>query len=581
MQIIPKKWYSVYNWILVAVSTLFIITFTLTKTINSLAPYSGKLNLTLNGSIFALLTIIAGSIGYIIISKRNSAWLASLLTTMAFDLFIVTQLANTSHTYMFVYIAIWWALAIYTGAFGLIVVLAINLITLIIGILESKTTLLSVQTNFKIMIVGTILFSIVPYLLFWRLLIAKQKPSNKVTNLEGLPDDTRKQNETLIESIGDGVFVTDKSGKIILFNPAASIMTEWDSKDAIGLDVNLVFKVAGENGQEIPETENPFKTVLLTNRKVETIVLLTGHKGKKIILSLVISTVLTNEQPVGIVGVMRDITAQRAAEKQRADFISTASHEMRTPVAAIEGYLSLAMNSHVANIDTKARDYLEKAHQSTQQLGKLFQDLLTSSKAEDGRLVNHPVVVEMSQFIQQLAESFQLAAQKKSLIVDFAIVNENGQSDQPSGKVIAPLYYVHVDPDRLSEVITNIYDNAVKYTLTGKITVGLGGDNANVQVFIQDTGAGIPAEDIPHLFQKFYRVDNSAVRTIGGTGLGLYICKKIVELYGGQIWAESELGKGSIFRISLPRLNTQQADALKRTEALQEQIAMPSSNATS
>jgi two-component system, OmpR family, sensor histidine kinase VicK len=128
-----------------------------------------------------------------------------------------------------------------------------------------------------------------------------------------------------------------------------------------------------------------------------------------------------------------------------------------------------------------------------------------------------------------------------------------------SVKSIAPVYYVKVDPDRLREVITNLFDNAVKYTDTGKITVGITGNTEVVQFSITDTGHGIPKADIPHMFQKFYRVDNSSTRTIGGTGLGLFICRKIVELYNGRIWVESEEGKGSTFYINLPRIDTKQA----------------------
>ena len=134
-------------------------------------------------------------------------------------------------------------------------------------------------------------------------------------------------------------------------------------------------------------------------------------------------------------------------------------------------------------------------------------------------------------------------------------------------KVVRPLYYVHADPDRLREVITNIFDNAVKYTPNGSITLGLTGNNDVVQMFVRDTGPGIPAADVPHLFQKFYRVDSSATRTIGGTGLGLFICKKIIELYKGRIWAESEVGKGSTFYINLPRLTSQQVTELQAQEA--------------
>jgi signal transduction histidine kinase len=250
---------------------------------------------------------------------------------------------------------------------------------------------------------------------------------------------------------------------------------------------------------------------------------------------------------------------------------------MRTPVAAIEGYLSLALNDKVSSIDSKARDYLEKAHQSTEHLGKLFQDLLTSAKAEDGRLSSHPEAVEIGSFLEQLTDSFKIAAQKKQLTVEY-LVGINSVIDASQGvgsnRVIRPLYYVYADPERLREVITNLFDNSLKYTDTGKISIGLTGNNSVVQFYIRDTGAGIPAEDIPHLFQKFYRVDNSSTRTVSGTGLGLFICRKIIELYGGRIWVESKLKVGSTFYMDLPRITKERAETIKNNEIAQ--AALPS-----
>jgi signal transduction histidine kinase len=267
------------------------------------------------------------------------------------------------------------------------------------------------------------------------------------------------------------------------------------------------------------------------------------------------------------IAVFRDVSEERAEEKQRADFISTASHEMRTPVAAIEGYLALALNEKVATIDARARDYLEKAHTNTQHLGNLFQDLLTSAKAEDGRLPSNPTAVEFGSFLEQLTNDLSFVAKKKGLYAEFTVGGDTtiDATSKAGDKVIRPLYYVYLDPDRIREVITNLFDNAVKYTPEGSITIGLTGDDQVVQCYIKDTGPGIPADDIPHLFQKFYRVDNSATRTIGGTGLGLFICKKIVELYGGRIWVESELGKGSTFYINMPRVSSQKAHDISET----------------
>ncbi|HEY5268603.1 MAG TPA: ATP-binding protein, partial [Candidatus Saccharimonadales bacterium] len=148
------------------------------------------------------------------------------------------------------------------------------------------------------------------------------------------------------------------------------------------------------------------------------------------------------------------------------------------------------------------------------------------------------------------------------------------------GKIITPLFYTYIDPNRLMEVLTNLFDNALKYTESGNITIGLGGTDTVITLLIRDSGVGIPAESIDHLFQKFYRVDNSAVRTIGGTGLGLYISKKIIDLYNGRIWVESEVGKGTTFYINLSRLSQQQADSLKTASDSQEQASTPVINPT-
>jgi signal transduction histidine kinase len=202
----------------------------------------------------------------------------------------------------------------------------------------------------------------------------------------------------------------------------------------------------------------------------------------------------------------------------------------------------------------------------------LFQDLLTSSKAEDGRLTSHPTVVEMGTFMQQLTDDLKFAAEKKGLLAEFIIGGVDGTidattKDANAQHLLKPLYYAQVDPDRMREVVTNLFDNACKYTDSGKISIGLTGNAEVVQMYVRDTGSGIPKDDLPHLFQKFYRVDNSATRTIGGTGLGLFICRKIVELYHGRIWIESEVGKGSTFFINLPRLSAQRASELQAAEA--------------
>lgn len=383
-----------------------------------------------------------------------------------------------------------------------------------------------------------------------------------------LRDETQRF-KVIIDTIEDGVVLIDSQQQILLMNPAAGNLCGWAPDDAASISVDTVIKFVQEKGEPIKQENNPIQTVFDSgsSQKSNNLFLLT-RDNKQVSIALNVSPLIDEgKNVIAAVLVIRDITKEKAEEKQRADFISTASHEMRTPVAAIEGYLSLALNDKVANIDSKARGYLEKAHSSTKHLGKLFQDLLTSAKAEDGRLTSHPTVVELGDFMEKLSSDLKLVADQRGLEMEFRASTDDTivatKEAVGAERVVRPLYYIYADPERLREVITNLFDNAVKYTAEGKVTLCITGNTQVVQCYVRDTGPGIPHDDLNHLFQKFYRVDSSATRTIGGTGLGLFICRKIIELYGGQIWAESTLGKGSTFYFNLPRLDNKKAMKLQ------------------
>ena len=579
---VADKYYKIYKWFLFALSAAIVIAWVIFHFVPSLKNSAG--NDGLNKAILAANLI---SVIYLVafsdyVGRKFNYWQSTLLGLLIFCFGIAAAIRTTSTTRAYpallCFVLMWLLIMAWSGLFGYQVIVLLNFFTITyvyFGGYSDKYLLL--------MVIGGLVLSPLFQALVWRNLQGKVfdglHRNNKINPLTNTAGDSRTSAESLINSINEGVVVIDKTSRITIFNPAAEALTEWSAKDALNIDVNLVVKILQENGQPFAEADNPFSSIMQSQKKIDSTVQLISKSGKQFFVSLVAAPIIINGAMTGIAFTMKDITAQRNAEQQKLDFISTASHEMRTPVAAIEGYLSLAMNDKISSIDAKAREYLNKAHASTQQLGKLFQDLLNSSRAEDGRLVNHPEVVELGDYISKLAEGFQLAAEKKHLIVNFTLVSSKQDQRDPQGKIITPLFFVNVDPNRMLEVMTNLFDNAVKYTETGTITIGLGGTDTIATLFVRDTGVGIPAESIDHLFQKFYRVDNSAVRTIGGTGLGLYISKKIVELYGGRIWAESQVGKGTTFYINLPRLSQQQADILKTTNA-QEQATTPPINPT-
>jgi PAS domain S-box-containing protein len=380
------------------------------------------------------------------------------------------------------------------------------------------------------------------------------------------PGGVAVNSDFILNAIQDGVVMVGNDNMIQMFNPAASAITGWKTEEAIGFDFRTVLPLVDEKGQAVPDVGHPFSQALSTGQSVRASqAFLATRAGKPLPISLIVSPLLDKDgQPSGsVVGVFRDIAKETEEQKQRSDFISTASHEMRTPLAAIEGYLSLALNPKVAKIDENAQKLLVKAQMSTQHLGELFRDLLTSSKAEDGRLISYPAVVEVGEILEQVSEAARFKAKEMNLGLSYTL----SADPAAAGKTVRPLYYAYVDPNRIREVFQNIVDNAIKYTMEGQVDVRLTGDNNITQVQVKDTGGGIAEADIPHLFQKFYRVDNSTTRTVGGTGLGLFICRKIVELYNGRIWVESELGKGSTFFINLPRLTSQQALEIQKRQA--------------
>jgi signal transduction histidine kinase len=180
-------------------------------------------------------------------------------------------------------------------------------------------------------------------------------------------------------------------------------------------------------------------------------------------------------------------------------------------------------------------------------------------------------VVDIVAFTKEVVDGLMPKAQQKGL---FLMFKPNSGGTEEGSKTVSPVYYSYIDQDQLREVLNNLIDNAIKYTKAGNVTIDVTGDQSNISVSITDTGIGVPPEDVAHLFQKFYRVDNSDTREIGGTGLGLYISRRLIESNNGHIGVNSEYGKGSTFFITIPRISHDRADELIADQA-QQAAAVP------
>lgn len=374
-------------------------------------------------------------------------------------------------------------------------------------------------------------------------------------NIEEVNQQKKAQNqlsELVLQFIPEGVVVIDSSLNIRLINPAAENMIGKSKDEIIGIRYDSSIKILDKDNKPVSEANDPINFSYKSGQMGETrdYLIQTNNSDQITPVSIIITP--TNGANSSLVVTFRDITQQLKEESEKNDFISTASHEMRTPVASIEGYLGLALNPATATIDARAKAYLEKAHESSQHLGKLFQDLLDTTKMEDNKIKLHYAPCEMYSLVKSIADGQAPNIQAKGLQYQFG--GSQAEAGSASHK-IGQLIYSSVDIDFLREIIDNLIENAIKYTKQGFVNISVSGDDANAIISVQDSGIGMPESELPHIFQKFYRIDNSDTREIGGTGLGLHLVKQRVEQMHGKIWAESTLGKGSTFYVSFPRMD--------------------------
>ena len=382
----------------------------------------------------------------------------------------------------------------------------------------------------------------------------------------------------VLNTIDSGVIIVLSTGVIEYINPAAvSLLGGQMAQNFLGAKLEDILKLENGQGVVIPAQNNLVFYAVNNGQNYTTreyfLVNLQGQK-KPVAFKIITAHSPKNERIV----TFYDITSELEAESEQTEFISTASHEMRTPVASIEGYLGLALNPKTATIDERAKKYLEEAHKSSQHLGKLFRDLLDVTKLDDKRIKAHLTPIEVTSTVRSIAEGQIPKMSEKNIHFTFG---SSSSANMNGGRVINQEVFAAVDVDFLREIINNLIENAIKYTNNGGgIWVNVRGDGDRVLINVTDTGIGISPEDSKHVFQKFYRADNSETRTIGGTGLGLYIVKERVEAMSGSTWVESTFGEGSTFYVAFPRLTYEEYLRRKQIEA-NTQAMTPQNTATS
>jgi len=337
----------------------------------------------------------------------------------------------------------------------------------------------------------------------------------------------RDKVETILRHMADGIMAFDNHGKIIHINPAAKKILGYDKVEK--MHFNDIFKPT-----ELTITRVMFSGEYEAIEKQMEL----GEKGIK----LVFAKFKTEDTPGGVVVVIQDITQQQKLENSRREFVANVSHELRTPLTTVKGYVETMMDSVEENDIDKDMfsTFLGTVNKETDRMTRLVKDLLTLSKLDYGHRELKKEDVDVSPLVMGVVERMKINASSKNVRLIYEPTNQ--------------LPIIMGDKDRLEQVIVNIISNAIKYTPggEGEVFVSTGRMYQNVYIKIKDNGMGIPKDDLPHVFERFYRVDKARSREQGGTGLGLAISNEIVKEHGGKITISSDYGVGTEVIIMLP-----------------------------
>ncbi len=351
---------------------------------------------------------------------------------------------------------------------------------------------------------------------------------------------------TILSSAGDGIIGLDADGRVSFVNPSGARMLSWPVDDLLGRRLHAVIHASQT------ETDSPFETCAVCGTHADPPVravkddLFRSRTGETIPVEFTSSTITTEEagRRIGVVVTFRDISERHQLERMKRDFVSTVSHELRTPLTAMRGALGLLGAGLLGDLGPRAQHMLDIAVRNSDRLVRLVNDILDIERLESGRVELARVLTDGQKLLGQAAEIMQPMADRAGVAL----------------RIDAAPLLVDVDPDRVTQVITNLLSNAFKFSPPGGVvTLSSQLDGGCLLVRVSDQGRGIPKAKLGLIFERFEQVDASDAREKGGTGLGLAICRSIVHAHGGEIWAESVEGEGSTFFLRLPDASMQPA----------------------
>ncbi|MEH7096873.1 ATP-binding protein [Neobacillus vireti] len=336
----------------------------------------------------------------------------------------------------------------------------------------------------------------------------------------------KEQLASILSSMADGVITFNRDGTILNTNPPADRFLQYWYYEKGGVT---------NDAEAIPsQVMDLFQKSLETEKEQIGELSLQGHHWV-----ILVSPLYSNRFIRGAVAVLRDMTEERQLEKMRKDFIANVSHELRTPISMLQGY-SEAIVDDIAETQEEKKEMARVIYDESLRMGRLVNELLDLARMEAGHIHLSVEDVDLSAFINRIIYKFQGLAKENEIQLYSEVEND-----------VSPVLF---DPDRIEQVLTNLIDNAMRHTPKGgqvKVSVVL--EDKGVRMEVKDSGSGIPEEDLPFVFERFYKADKARTRGRAGTGLGLAIAKNIIDAHRGTISVRSKIGRGTTFSFFLPR----------------------------
>ncbi len=350
--------------------------------------------------------------------------------------------------------------------------------------------------------------------------------------------------EAILASIGDGLAVVDKAGIITYVNQAFERILGWKSAEVLGNYIAKLIPQKDARGNSVPFNEMVLNKVLAGEVVVADLTnpfYLMRKDGSNFPASTIVTPIILEGKIIGVVKTFRDITKEREIDQAKTEFVSLASHQLRTPLSTINWYTEMLLAGDVGKLNEEQEEYLKEVYKGNQRMVSLVNALLSVSRMDLGTFVFEPEPTDVTRLLNNVIEEQKFHIDRKKIIL--------------STKFQTPLPLIQADPKLLNMVVQNLLSNSVKYTPDGgtvELSLVLEPANKLLLLTISDSGYGIPKDQQGKIFTKLFRADNVREKNTEGTGLGLYIVKSVIDNLGGKVWFESEENKGTTFFVELP-----------------------------